>query len=281
MDSLDATNAIANQNIVVFKQQQACVFRSLMVIVGINATVKINQRNHGLPNTNNTIHGWMSLRSLHDLRYIQGDYPDMFIELFPELDFEVFNVYQGHFPDDVNDYEAYITNGSRLSVYDKVDWIIRLKAFVREIYLAKKKYVGVCFGHQLLAEALGGKVAKAESGWSVGVHRLSVLQREKWMMPYQTNLNLLMMCQDQVQVLPEGGEVLAQTDVCPVGVFKVGGHMLGVQAHPEFSKKYDQALMELRLERMGTEVVNAGIASLQQPVDKNIIAQWILQFLYF
>ena len=72
-----------------------------------------------------------------DLRYIQGDYPDMFIELFPELDFEVFNVYQGHFPENVNDFEVYMTNGSRLSVYDEVDWIHRLKAFVREIYLAK------------------------------------------------------------------------------------------------------------------------------------------------
>lgn len=214
-----------------------------------------------------------------DLLHVQGDYPGMFVDLFPELDFEIFNVYQGHFPNDVNDFQAYMTNGSRLSVYDEVDWIDRLKAFVREIYLAKKKYVGVCFGHQLLAEALGGKVAKAATGWSVGVHPFTITQQESWMSPFQPYLNLLMMCQDQVQILPPGGKILAKTAACPVGIFHVDNQMLGIQAHPEFSKEYDRALMELRVDRMGTEVVNTGIKSLQQPVDGEIIAQWVLQFL--
>ena len=216
-----------------------------------------------------------------DLRHIQGDYPDMFVDLFPELDFEIFNVHQGHFPKNANDFEAYIVNGSRLSVYDEVDWIIQLKAFVREIYLAKKKYVGVCFGHQLLAEALGGKVAKATTGWNIGVHYFTMIKQENWMSPYQPNLDLLMMCQDQVEMLPPDSMVLAKTPTCPVGMFQVGSHMLGIQAHPEFSKAYDRALMELRTERMGTEVVNAGIKSLEKSVDRKIMAQWILQFLHF
>ncbi len=214
-----------------------------------------------------------------DLRHVQGDYPDMFRELFPALDFEVFNVYRGHFPEDVHDFDWYMTNGSRRSVYEKEEWIEQLKAFVREIYQAGKKYIGVCFGHQLLAEALGGKVAKAKTGWSVGVHPFSMVQQTDWMNPYQPELQLLMMCQDQVQVLPQGGVVLASTPTCPVGIFQVDSHMLGIQAHPEFSKEYDRALMEARLDRMGTDVVTAGIASLEKNVDREIIARWMLHFL--
>ncbi len=216
-----------------------------------------------------------------DLLHIQGGYSDMFLKLFPQIDFEVFNVFKGQFPANANDFDAYLTNGSRRSVYDKEDWIDQLKAFVRDIYSAQKKYVGVCFGHQLLAEALGGKVAKAASGWSVGVHQFILKEKESWMTPFHQKLNLLMMCQDQVQVLPLNSKVLAVTKTCPVGMFQVGSNMLGIQAHPEFSKAYDNALMELRNERIGTEVVKKGKKSLKKSVDREIIAQWIFQFLNY
>ncbi len=214
-----------------------------------------------------------------DLRHIQGDYPDMFTSLLPELEFELFDVCNGHFPEGANDFDAYLVNGSRLSVYDEVDWIVELKSFVGEIYGAGKKYVGVCFGHQMLGEALGGKVAKSDHGWCVGVHGFEMVKREKWMSPFQQNTNLLMMCQDQVLVLPPGGTVLAKAEKCPVGMFRVGKNMLGIQAHPEFSKEYDRALMELRIERMGMERVGEGLASLAKTVDRAVIREWMLNFL--
>ena len=216
-----------------------------------------------------------------NLLRLQGDYSDMFLDLFPQIEFEIFNVFKGEFPARANDFDAYMTNGSRKSVYDNEEWIDQLKAFVRDIYLSQKKYVGVCFGHQLLAEALDGKVAKAATGWSVGVHQFNIEVRELWMMPFQQKLNLLMMCQDQVQVLPPNSKVLAVTKSCPVGIFKVGNNMLGIQAHPEFSKEYDRALMELRIERIGTEVVREGKLSLEKSVDREIMAQWIIQFFNF
>ncbi len=213
-----------------------------------------------------------------DLRHIQGEYPDMFTSLFPEIKFDVFAVCDGHFPEHAAEYDAYIVNGSRLSVYDDIDWIKQLKAFVREIQLAGKKYVGVCFGHQILAEALGGKVAKSSNGWCVGVHRLKVTQEENWMAPFQEKMNLLMMCQDQVQQLPPNATVLASMEKCPVGMFQVD-NMLGIQAHPEFSKEYDEALMLLRKERIGEDVVDAGIQSLEQPIDFELFRKWVLNFL--
>jgi GMP synthase-like glutamine amidotransferase len=81
-----------------------------------------------------------------------------------------------------------------------------------------------------------------------------------------------------VQELPPNSVVLAQTAKCPVGMFKVGESMLGIQAHPEFSKAYDQALMELRVDRMGVETVQKGIRSLEKPIDDHLIAGWIKNF---
>ncbi|HFA47961.1 MAG TPA: amidotransferase [Bacteroidetes bacterium] len=213
------------------------------------------------------------------LRPIHGDYPEMFSSLFPDLHFEIFTVCEGHFPKNANDFDAYFVNGSHRSVYDETAWIVQLKNFVKSICEAKKKYVGVCFGHQMLAEALGGKVAKSEHGWCVGAHEFEIVKREGWMLPFRPSLNLLMMCQDQVLRLPPGGVVLAKTEKCPVGIFRVGAQMLGIQAHPEFSKEYDRALMEMRTERMGKEVVRQGTESLKKEVGQKRIAEWVRQFL--
>jgi len=213
-----------------------------------------------------------------DLRHIQGDYLDMFEELLPRAKFQVFGVSQGHFPEGAGGFDVYLVNGSRRSVYDDVDWIHELKRFVREIQAAGKKFLGVCFGHQLLAEALGGKVAKSANGWCVGVQEFNVLSKEKWMKPPLENLNLLMMCQDQVQVLPPGGVVLAKTGTCPIAMFRVGQQMLGIQGHPEFSKAYDRALMAARIDRMGEETVRQGLVSLEKPVDLEIIQSWLEHF---
>ena len=208
-----------------------------------------------------------------------GDYPGMFQAAWPNFDFEVFAVCDGQFPTSVRDCEAYLATGSRYSVYEPIDWIDQAKSLVKEIAASDLPYLGVCFGHQLLAEALNGKVRKAESGWCVGVHSFELQVESSWMQPYQTNLNLLMMCQDQVQELPPNSQVLASAPNCPVGMFQVGDRMLGVQAHPEFSKAYDQLLMETRVDRMGEDVVQSGIASLDQPLDARLFCQWSEQFL--
>ncbi len=214
-----------------------------------------------------------------DLRKIHGDYDQMYDQLFPELQLSHHKVFKGDFPSSVEDYEAYIVNGSRKSVYDAIVWIDQLKQFTRDIQQAGKKYLGICFGHQMLAEALGGKVAKSDGGWCVGVHDFEMISYPHWMRPVQSHIQLLMMCQDQVQVMPSNSRLLASSQPCPIAMFQVGDNMLGVQAHPEFSKAYDQALMELRVERMGKEVVDEGIRSLQKRVDRDIIRDWSLGFL--
>lgn len=208
-----------------------------------------------------------------------GDYPAMFSDFLPELEMETFAVCDNKFPDSANACDAYIATGSSYSVYENIDWIIRLKEFVQEIRAANKAYVGICFGHQMLGEALGGKVQKSENGWGVGVHTFQILEQKSFMNPFQPSVNLLMMCQDQVVEFPPNSKVIAKSAICPVGMFLVGDRMLGIQAHPEFPKAYNQTLMENRISRMGAVTVEKGIKSLDMPLDASLISQWIMGFL--
>lgn len=217
-----------------------------------------------------------------ELLHIAGDYrqmfPGLFFQVAPDWDFTFYDVCNGHFPASVNECDVYVCTGSKSSVYDDEPWIHQLKAFVREVQFSDKVFIGVCFGHQMLGEALGGKVQKSSVGWCVGVHSFELVKLEEWMTPPYSSFNLLMMCQDQVLQLPPDSVLLAQTADCPNAMFRVGDKMLGVQAHPEFPKVYDQALMELRIERIGAAKVELGIASLELPTHQLIVAEWIRKF---
>ena len=218
-----------------------------------------------------------------ELKHIAGDYrqmfPALFLQVAPNWEFQFFDVCNGHLPEHVNDCDAYICTGSKSSVYDNEEWIIRLKEFVREVFASRSVFIGVCFGHQILGEALGGQVRKSNVGWCVGTHTFEVIKREEWMDPAVSTFNLLMMCQDQVIQLPPASILLAQTPDCPNAMFRVGENMLGIQAHPEFPKEYDKALMELRVERIGEEKVEKGINSLDLPLNDLAVAGWIRNFI--
>ena len=218
-----------------------------------------------------------------EFKYIAGDYQDMFPALFrtlvPDWTFVFFDVINGQFPNSIHDCNAYICTGSRFSVYDNEPWIAHLKDFVRELHQNQKPFVGLCFGHQLLGEALGGKVEKSVNGWCVGVHQFDIQVVEDWQIPQVQSVNLLMMCQDQIVMLPTDSIVLATSAHCPVAMLKVGQTMLGIQAHPEFEKPYEQALIENRVERIGGEKAQKAIKSLSLPIENEVVGQWIINFL--
>lgn len=216
---------------------------------------------------------------LDRFRPIAGGYEDMFPALFAGLELEPFYVCDGQFPASAEACDAYLCTGSKYSVYDDIGWIHRLKDFVREVHRQGKPFLGVCFGHQMMAEALGGQVKRAEVGWCIGAHTFEVVQPEDWMAPFAPNFNLLMLCQDQVVRLPPGSTVLAHTADCPVGMFRIGETMLGIQAHPEFVADYNRAMMEDRAERMGREKVRRGLISLQRPLHRELLAAWMTRFL--
>ena len=208
-----------------------------------------------------------------------GDYPAMFAKLFPSFKWQLYNAVEGVLPADINECDFYMSTGSKYSVYQNLAWLAPLKAFIQELYVVQKPFIGFCFGHQLLGEALGGKVEKAGHGWCVGVHKFEIVQSQSWMNPPQSSLNLLMMCQDQITQLPPKTKLLASSQNCPNGVIQIGETMLGIQAHPEFPKRYNQRLMETRVNKMGLEKVEEGIQSLQMDIHPDLIQSWVVSFL--
>lgn len=208
-----------------------------------------------------------------------GEYSEMFRKLLPDREFRDYHCFAGEIPDSPEDCEIWMATGSLLSVYDDIPWIKELLGFVKRIYFSQSKYIGLCFGHQLLGEALGGKVEKAKNGWCVGVHSFDVIQNPKWMKPPSARYNIPMMCQDQVVRLPDNSTVHASNGHCEVGIFSVGDNMLGIQGHPEFSKEYDRALFEDRVECIGQEKVDLALESLGQDVNQDLLVEWIEGFI--
>ena len=208
-----------------------------------------------------------------------GDYPAMFQSLFPDYKFKLYSVFQGEFPESVQDCDVYMATGSAHSAYEDLDWIHQTKTFIRDLYQANGYFIGFCFGHQLMAEALGGKVEKAAVGWCVGLHEFDIFYLKHWMRPTRTKVNFLMMCQDQIVELPPNTVRLAGNNDCPNAIVQVGERMMSIQGHPEFNKAYDKTLMESRVERMGVEKVANGVASLSKPIDIDLFRAWVARFL--
>ena len=107
-----------------------------------------------------------------------GQYPEMFSKIFwsvdPNIQFKTYEVQFGDYPRDLNECNAYLITGSKASAYDDDQWIHDLKKFIQRLHQNKKKLVGVCFGHQIIAEALGGSVRKSPTGWHAGVDSISL-----------------------------------------------------------------------------------------------------------
>jgi len=213
-----------------------------------------------------------------------GEYPDMFIALLsrvdPDLEFAVYDVEQGRYPDDIDEVDAYLITGSKSSVYEDKPWIADLLDFVRELHRRRKKLVGICFGHQVVAQALGGRVARAAAGWGVGLHTHRFAATPVWHDQGDPELDILVSHQDQVMQIADGAVVLAGSEFCENAVCQVGSHILTFQAHPEFLPEYAREVMEFRRELLGEETYQAGMASLAGAHEGSRVAGWILNFLH-
>ncbi len=212
-----------------------------------------------------------------------GEYPDMFVELLgqadPGLEFRVYDVEQGEYPSDIDEVDAYLVTGSKSSVYDDKPWIAVLMEFVRELDKRHKKLVGICFGHQLVAQALGGKTEKSAKGWGVGLQSYRFCEAPTWHDSESLDFGILASHQDQVVRNATGARVLAGSDFCENGVCQVGDHILTFQGHPEFVPAYSREIMNLRREMIGEQVYAAGMASLEVAPQQQRVAHWIVSFL--
>ncbi len=213
-----------------------------------------------------------------------GEYPDMFVVLLgradPSMEFVTYDVESGVYPADIDEVDAYLITGSKSSVYDDKPWIPPLIKFVQEIAARGKKIVGICFGHQLVAQALGGKTEKSDKGWGVGLHTHTFTQTPPWHDGGSEHLNILVSHQDQVVKNAQGATVLAGSEFCENAVCQIGDQILTFQGHPEFIPEYSKEIMEFRREQFGEDIYHSGVASLngdQQEGDR--VAKWVVKFL--
>ncbi|HVR31923.1 MAG TPA: hypothetical protein VMS74_04345 [Acidimicrobiia bacterium] len=212
-----------------------------------------------------------------------GDYPDMFGDLLaahPELELVPYDLTRGRFPASGDECDGWIITGSTRSVYDDEPWIRRLEGLVQELIEDERKLVGICFGHQMIGQALGGKVARADQGWGIGVREIEVLAREPWMEPEASTFRVVHSHADQIVEPPPGIRVLASSQHCPVSMLAYGDHVLGIQGHPEFVPAFARAQMERRRGNLiAAEVVDTALATLANPPDRPLLAAWIQSFL--
>jgi GMP synthase-like glutamine amidotransferase len=205
-----------------------------------------------------------------------GDYPSMFAEMLgPEFQIESFDVAAGELPTEPPAHAAYLITGSPAGVYDPLPWIEPLSEFIRAG--KDSRMVGICFGHQIMAEALGGHVEKSEKGWGAGLHRYSIVRQEPWM-DGASSIAAPASHQDQVVVQPPNTEVVAESSFAPfAGLAWTDRPAISFQFHPEFAPAFAKALIEKRYDVVPDP--DAAIASLDAPNDNARVAQWIRRFL--
>lgn len=212
-----------------------------------------------------------------------GEYPDMFMALLrevdPGLEFSIYDVQRDHYPESFDAADAYLITGSKAGVYEDIEWIRELSAYVRELQKANKKLVGICFGHQLVAHALGGRVEKSERGWGVGRHSYTLSPQAVRYGEPGSQFSVLASHQDQVLQPAQGARVLASSDFCPIAMTQVEDFALTFQGHPEFCPGYARNLMQIRHACIGEDRYTAGMSSLELPLDRSKVAGWMLDFM--
>jgi GMP synthase-like glutamine amidotransferase len=208
-----------------------------------------------------------------------GRYGTMFQDLLgPGHDYVTYDVQAGHLPDDPDECDAYIVTGSAAGVYDDLPWIAPLKAFLVEA--RGQPLVGVCFGHQVMAEAFGGKVIKSDKGWGVGLHAYDIAEAPPWM-DSAGKVAIPASHQDQVVEIPPRARAVAGSAFTPAGVLVDDDRpAISMQFHPEFDPAYASALIEARRGSRFTDAqADAAIASLGADNDRGRVAAWIEAFL--
>lgn len=210
--------------------------------------------------------------------------PDLFGSFFRTVsapfECQVFEITKGEFPDSPGVCDAFIVSGSTDGVYDPSPWIVDLSEFIKSCKLERRKLVGICFGHQLIAHSLGGHASKSEKGWGLGLREFEITTQKPWMDPALNRCALYFSHQDQVTTLPTGAELLGGSAFCPNTIYCIGDQVLGIQGHPEISRSLMMQIIERRKELVGIEVHRDALNSLNHGTpDASTVARWIINFI--
>lgn len=218
------------------------------------------------------------------LRHRFDRYPDHFQRMFgqtgADFTFGSALILDGAPFPEPGDLEGIIITGSAAGVYDTPVWINPLRDFIRRAYAKKTPMLGVCFGHQIMADALGGDVRKSEKGWGLGRGEYQVRQKPAWLNGIGENVAIAASHQDQVITPPADAEVFLASEFTPnAGLIYGNGAAISIQPHPEFDAEFASALVELRRDNPITnDQADTAVASLENPLDSIDIAAGLASF---
>ena len=216
-----------------------------------------------------------------EIRGRYGSYPSMFRRLFGEsaYDYAVYDVAAGEMPTGVDACGAWLVTGSSAGAYDPEPWIAPLEDFLRAAK-GQAPLVGICFGHQNMAQAFGGKVIKSPKGWGLGLQRYRLAESLPWMDSGEP-IAVPGSHQDQVVEAPPGARVIGGNEFCEFGMLDYGeGRAVSLQLHPEFEPDYAKALIETRRgTRLTVEEADRAVMSYEQPDDRQRVGGWLQRFI--
>ena len=162
-----------------------------------------------------------------------------------------FKIYKNEFPKNIQEYNSFIITGSSFGVYENHNWIIQALKLINKIISYKKQLVGICFGHQLIIQAINGLVEKNSGGWSTGIKSVKFNIQKPWFPKFDEQIRLISFHQDQVVKIPNFVEHLAETNFCKYYALSIEDYIFTIQGHPEFSNIYALDLLEIKRKSIG------------------------------
>jgi len=220
---------------------------------------------------------------LDDLQPKHGDQDDFYFKIFGEADvnikLKIYDVTLNNYPSDMDECDGYLITGSKLSVYDDVKWIKDLEQYIRVLNDQKKFLLGVCFGHQLIAKALGGEVCKAEIGWVTGLQSYTFHHNFPWLSDLNQDVKLIHSHQDQITKLPDQATLVASSKNVPIAMYYIDDHIMSIQGHPEFTNEYAYDVVCKRRDIIGEELFRRTEESLLNESSSYLeVTNWWIQF---